>query len=247
MRFTLCTSASVSRVGNFHFRKECNTQMSSSSSAIRLLVVRSGLLVREALVYLLQCQPDFVVAAHVSCIEDAVRITSATNIDLAVIEFEPAHMEALCRGLSSMNRATKALVMGHVMQTQQLDALRPLVTGFLPDSANCAALIDAIRRVAAGQTWRDIPGLDGSAGLPHNMYNPKFSGRQQMVLHLVCEGLSNKECAQRLNVSPSSIKCTIQQLFEKTGTRSRSQLIRYAMEHLNHLLGRPMASQAAAR
>ena len=45
------------------------------------------------------------------------------------------------------------------------------------------------------------------------------------------EGLTNKEIAERIGVSESSVKATLQQLFSKTGVRTRSQLVRIALEH----------------
>jgi len=47
----------------------------------------------------------------------------------------------------------------------------------------------------------------------------------------VFEGLTNKEIAERIGVSESSVKATLQQLFSKTGVRTRSQLVRIALEH----------------
>jgi DNA-binding NarL/FixJ family response regulator len=46
----------------------------------------------------------------------------------------------------------------------------------------------------------------------------------------VFEGLANKEIAHRIGVSQSSVKATLQQLFEKTGVRTRGQLVRIAIE-----------------
>ena len=208
-----------------------------AQSAIRLLVIRQRLLFREALAFVLEYQPDFKVTAHVSSLEDAVRISLTTPVDCAILEFDSSQrVDLLCEMLSDLPKNVKVLVIGDIFQIQQLEALRPMVAGFLPNSANCASLVEAVRRIASGHTWRDVPYLDGSAGVGHNIYEPKFTERQQMVLHLVCEGLSTKECAYLLDVSSSSIKCTIQQLFIKTNTRSRSQLIRYTLEHLNHIL-----------
>jgi two-component system nitrate/nitrite response regulator NarL len=51
------------------------------------------------------------------------------------------------------------------------------------------------------------------------------------VLQYVFEGLANKEIADRLQVSEGSVKATLQQLFSKTGVRTRSQLVRTALEN----------------
>jgi len=50
------------------------------------------------------------------------------------------------------------------------------------------------------------------------------------VLSFVFEGLANKQIAERIKVSESSVKATLQQLFAKTGVRTRSQLVRVALE-----------------
>jgi DNA-binding NarL/FixJ family response regulator len=50
------------------------------------------------------------------------------------------------------------------------------------------------------------------------------------VLRSVFEGLTNKEIAARMQISESSVKAVLQQLFDKTGVRTRSQLVRIALE-----------------
>jgi DNA-binding CsgD family transcriptional regulator len=55
--------------------------------------------------------------------------------------------------------------------------------------------------------------------------------RELRVLRLLVEGLSNKEIAARMEVSESSIKNALQQLFAKTNVRTRAQLVRIAFEH----------------
>jgi two-component system, NarL family, nitrate/nitrite response regulator NarL len=58
----------------------------------------------------------------------------------------------------------------------------------------------------------------------------RFTERERQVLSGVFEGLVNKEIAERVGVSESSVKATLQQLFSKTGVRTRSQLVRITLE-----------------
>jgi two-component system, LuxR family, sensor kinase FixL len=60
--------------------------------------------------------------------------------------------------------------------------------------------------------------------------------REMDVLRLLVQGLINKEIASRLDVSESAVKNTMQQLFAKTMVRTRSQLVRVAVEHYRDLL-----------
>ena len=56
---------------------------------------------------------------------------------------------------------------------------------------------------------------------------PVFNDRQRKVLRFVLEGLSNKEIAWRLQISESYVKAILQSLFQKTGVRTRGQLVRW--------------------
>src|SRR5271163_1362672 len=61
--------------------------------------------------------------------------------------------------------------------------------------------------------------------------NPRsLTERQHQVLRSILDGLANKEIAAKLQVSETSIKATIQELFNKAGVRTRSQLVRIAIE-----------------
>lgn len=55
--------------------------------------------------------------------------------------------------------------------------------------------------------------------------------REQSVLDLVAQGLMNKEIARRLDTSVRNVEKYVSRLFSKTGTNSRTELVRYALEH----------------
>ena len=65
---------------------------------------------------------------------------------------------------------------------------------------------------------------------------PSFNKRQVAVLQLIFEGLSSGTIAARLEMTPSAVKNTVQQLFSKTGVNRRSQLVRVALERYRDLL-----------
>ncbi|MGA2136888.1 MAG: LuxR C-terminal-related transcriptional regulator [Bryobacteraceae bacterium] len=65
---------------------------------------------------------------------------------------------------------------------------------------------------------------------------PSLNIRQLAVLRLLFEGLPNSQIASRLEMTPSAVKNTFQQLFSKTGANNRSQLVRVALERYRNLL-----------
>jgi PAS domain S-box-containing protein len=75
-----------------------------------------------------------------------------------------------------------------------------------------------------------------NALLRENEVKIAFNNRESEVLRLLIQGLANKEIAVKLEISESSVKNTLQQLFTKTGVRTRSQLVRMALEHYRNLL-----------
>jgi len=80
--------------------------------------------------------------------------------------------------------------------------------------------------------------LQGTVSVPLQDGRPRsvLGDRETAVLRLVVQGLANKEIAGRLEISESAVKNTMQQLFAKTGVRTRSQLVRVALEQYRNIL-----------
>jgi two-component system nitrate/nitrite response regulator NarL len=92
-------------------------------------------------------------------------------------------------------------------------------------------LVNAIRAVMGGQVYIDPALQDGLRPHTEPQKGPEtLTGREQAVLTGVVEGLTNKEIAARVHISEALVKATLQQLFEKHSVRTRSQLVRIALE-----------------
>jgi len=113
-------------------------------------------------------------------------------------------------------------------------ALRMGASGIFLKHNSPGSLAQAIRLVASGEMWVDQRVIHLLAdGVPHRQepgFRKLLTEREQEVLRGLFEGLTNKEIAAQLEVSESAIKATLQQLFQKTRVRTRSQLVRIALE-----------------
>ena len=69
--------------------------------------------------------------------------------------------------------------------------------------------------------------------------NLSLTDRERQVLQGVFEGLANKEIAARLGITEGAVKSGLQQLFQKTHVRTRSQLVRMALEGSLGIAGKP--------
>src|SRR5262249_28355955 len=109
--------------------------------------------------------------------------------------------------------------------------VRQGVSGIFLKEAPLAELLSGIRTVMEGGTWLDpsFSSMREETGDTQSAA-PVFSERQRKVLRFVLEGLSNKEIAWRLQISESYVKAILQGLFQKTGVRTRGQLVRVAFE-----------------
>jgi two-component system, LuxR family, sensor kinase FixL len=97
---------------------------------------------------------------------------------------------------------------------------------------NAPKLAAIVADVTEEQT---APAGSGPAALDQQE-RPTLNDRELEVLRLVVQGLANKEIASRMNISESAVKNTLQQLFGKTEVRTRSQLVRVALERYRDLL-----------
>jgi two-component system sensor kinase FixL len=87
-----------------------------------------------------------------------------------------------------------------------------------------------------GEVSEEAPSpLAADAWTDHGERTP-LNGREVEVLRFLIQGLANKEIAARMEISESAVKNTFQQLFAKIGVRSRSQLVRAALEGYRDLL-----------
>ena len=98
-----------------------------------------------------------------------------------------------------------------------------------------AIIADVTDEEAAGGGSAAVPS-DSSASVPEQRERTPLGDREAGVLRLVVQGLANKEIAARMAISASAVKNTMQQLFGKTGVRTRSQLVRVALEQYRNIL-----------
>lgn len=103
-------------------------------------------------------------------------------------------------------------------------------SGIIMKHSSAGALTEAISRVMAGERlWNPQQWGPEPLALPAEPRKP-LTERERQILLYVFEGLANKEIAARLQTSETTVKSGLQQLFHKMGVRTRSQLVRAALE-----------------
>jgi DNA-binding NarL/FixJ family response regulator len=208
---------------------------------IRLVLVDDHTLFREGLARLLEAESGLQLIGHYSSTEEALRAVDLESVDVVLLDFDLGDRQ----GLQFLREVRSAGFAGRVLMVtagmSDADALQAVQSGasgiFLKHNAP-NSLVAAIRRVAAGEPWLDAAGLESLVGARSSQTKPPMSAslgnREREVLKGVFEGLTNKEIGAQLAISESYVKAVMQQLFAKTGVRTRSQLVRVALEkHLD--------------
>jgi DNA-binding NarL/FixJ family response regulator len=204
----------------------------------RLLLLDDHTLFRAMLSRLLDTAPDFQVVGHYASSDEALEELGRQTVDLVLLDYDLGNRQ---NGLQFIRAAREVgyggrifLVTAGMNDADYVRALGLGICGIFLKHSPPELLIEAIHKVMAGETWIDqscVQGLvkaveaESRQALKHQL-----SERERDVLKRVFAGASNKEIAGQLGISEASVKSAMQQLFIKTGVRTRSQLVRVALE-----------------
>jgi DNA-binding NarL/FixJ family response regulator len=213
---------------------------SSASDVIRLLLIDDHTLFRESLARLLQSEPGFEVVANCSSLSDGAQILKSRKIDMILLDLDLGAEKGsdLLDLLQEIDFAGKVLlVTAGVNEREVPGMIQQGIAGIFMKHNPPALLVEGIRDAMKGKVLFDqdllrraLADSGTSRGGPSGTRPAGLTIREKSVLSLVFEGLSNKEIAERIQISESAVKSCLQHLFTKTGVRTRSQLVRVALE-----------------
>ncbi len=205
---------------------------------ISILLIDDHVLFRESIARLLNIEPGLEVVAHCGSVEEGLAELGRSRVDIVLLDFDLGGVEGTDFVPLSRVRGFTGKILVVTAGVSQADAaqlIRSGVAGIFMKNLSAELLAQGIRDVMAGKVWFNQDLLQAAFAGPGS-YRGETSAealtdRQRHVLRLVFEGLANKEIAQRLGTSESSVKATLQQLFSKMAVHTRSQLVRVVLEH----------------
>jgi DNA-binding NarL/FixJ family response regulator len=207
-------------------------------ATIQLLLLDDHTLFRAMLSRLLETESAFRVVAHCSASQEALESLGNHHVDLVLLDYDLGNRQ---NGFQFIRKAREVGYSGRIFIVtagmNDADYVRALglgVCGIFLKHSSPESLVEAIHKVIAGETWIDERCVQGLVKAVENegrqARKSQLSERERDVLKGVFAGSSNKEIAAHLNISEASVKSALQQLFVKTGVRTRSQLVRVALE-----------------
>lgn len=207
---------------------------------IRLMLVDDHEIVRAGLRSLLENQPDLEVIGEASSGEEALSLAPELTPDVVL-------MDVTMPGLSGAETTEKlktllpevnvlALTI-HEEEVYFFEMLQAGACGYIPKRASPDVLLRAIQVVSQGEVFLH-PSVAGTLvqGYLHQIRSgsepPTIDGltpRQQEVLTLIAEGLSNQEIGDRLGISVRTVERHRENIMGRLNLHSRTELVKYAI------------------
>jgi two-component system nitrate/nitrite response regulator NarL len=205
---------------------------------IRILIVDDHSLFRQSLARFLETAPGYHLVGQCGSKAEAVLAFSKTQADVILLDFDLGDAEGVDLIADIRRHQESAKVLMVTAGMPEVSAVRVMqagASGIFLKHGTLDELLIAVERVVAGEIWLDSDEvkmiLSSSSTRRETPDRARtLTTRQSEVMRGILDGLGNKEIAVAINASESSVKAVIQELFRKAGVRTRSQLVRIAIE-----------------
>ena len=204
----------------------------NASAPIRLYILDDHALFRDALARLLDADDTLAVVGSSGSAEEAWQDLERLDVDILILDYDLGGHDSLDL-VSRLRRASFSgsilLVTAGLPDEHALEFIRLGVAGVFHKQKPPEELHDSIRQLAEGRVLLDQKYLQSLATTAVKQ-KARLTERDKTILRFLLEGRANKEIAAALSISESAVKGSLQQLFAKAGVRTRSQLVRVALE-----------------
>ena len=202
---------------------------------VRLFLVSPALAIRRALAKALDAEPQLVVIGEARTSSQAVARVPAARPDvvLASAHLTDPDSAEMCRRLRDAMADLQVLMVGVNAPLPLIEAVvRAGAAGVVPHTIDEPELVEAIETVASGRTVMSTDTLTtilrAQSKAARSDPLGHLSGLERELFYLVGEGLSNAEIAERLRLSPGTVRNYVSRLFRKLDVERRAQVIAMA-------------------
>jgi two-component system, NarL family, response regulator DevR len=209
------------------------------STPITVFLLDDHEIVRRGLRDLLESEGDISVVGEASTEDEAVRRVPALDPDVAVLDVRLAEGNGVeaCREIRSRHPRTACLILTSFSDDEALfEAIMAGAAGYVLKQIRSTDLVDAVRRVAAGQNLLD-PAVTARVlerlrrGPDQDERIARLSPQEHDVLALLAEGLTNRQIAARMYLAEKTIKNYVTSVLSKMGMARRTEAAVYAATH----------------
>jgi two-component system, NarL family, response regulator DevR len=206
---------------------------------IRVFLLDDHEILRLGLKELLEAEPDIVVVGESGLADQAARRIPALRPDVAILDARLPDGSGIdvCREIRSRDPNIKALILTSYDDDEALfAAIMAGAAGYTLKRVRGNDLVEAVRRVAAGQSTID-PEVTAAVldrvrnGPPVDKELERLTDQEHKILDLIGEGLTNREIGERMFLAEKTIKNYVSSMLAKLGFTSRTQAAIFATKH----------------
>jgi len=205
----------------------------------KVLLAEDHIVVREGTRELIQRQPDMEVVGEANDGEEAVELTAKLHPDVVIMDIAMPKLNGIeaTKQIKQHNPAIAVLVLTAYPNEEYIFALLEAgAAGYLLKNVRGSQFIDAIRAVNSGESVlhptvarRVIEQLTSPPGSTEAKATEPLSEREMDVLKLAAKGISNKDIAEQLFLSPRTVQVHLGHIFGKLGVASRTEAVLYGL------------------
>jgi two-component system, NarL family, nitrate/nitrite response regulator NarL len=208
----------------------------TATDTIRLLLIDDHAMFREGLARMLDREPSFSVAGQVSSATEGLAVLHSCKPDVVLLDVDLGAERALdfVRGARDAGFGGQLLVVtAGISEQEAVQLVQAGVSGILHKHHSTDVLCSAILQIAAGEVRMEqayLGPLFRAVDRTRTQKRVSLTGRDKTVMRGILQGLSNREIAARLEISEGAVKASVRHVCEKLNVRTRSQLVKVALE-----------------
>ena len=214
----------------------------ATASTISLFLVDDHAMFREGLAHVLAKEPGFRIAGQCATTAEALTRLGTSGATMVLLDVDLGPERALDFVVQAKKKGFEGqilIVTAGVSGQEAVQLVQAGVAGILHKQHSTEELSKAIRQAAAGEVCLEkdyLSALFRSVDRTRDQNQSRLSEREKMMLRCLLQGLTNKDIGARLNISEGAVKFSLRKLCEKVAVRTRTQLVKVALEQFRDQL-----------
>jgi two-component system, NarL family, nitrate/nitrite response regulator NarL len=209
---------------------------SATTDEIRILLIDDHAMFREGLARMLEREPDMTVAAQVSSATEGLAALEGSGANMVLLDVDLGAERAFdfVKGAREGGYKGQILIVTAGMSDQEaVQLVQAGVSGILHKHHSTDVLCGAVRQIANGEVRMEqayLAPLFRAVDRTRTARRATLTVRDKTVMRGILQGLTNREIAGKLEISEGAVKASVRHVCEKLSVRTRSQLVKVALE-----------------
>lgn len=213
-----------------------NSATATDAKPIRVMIVDDHLLVRDGLNLLVSTFNDLEVVAVADDGEQAVRLCAEAQPDVILMDIVMPNVDgptATARIRASWPQVQILALTSFVEEDLVQQAIAAGAIGYVLKKVSAEELAEAIRAARQGRSTIDSDAIQLLIHSAHQRppLRHDLTNREREVLALLAHGLMNKDIAEKLTLSPGTVRVYVSHILSKLGASNRTEAARLALEN----------------